>query len=211
MRLCSENIRDIWKQRQSISELRAGGIKRFRNPITIDAITEMSSSAEGIGDLVKVINDIAENTNLLSMNAAIQAARAGEAGKGFAVVAAEIHRLAEMSRTNALGIQKTLASMLERIKKTATVSDKTTRSMKTVIESSEDLAESMLMIINTMDEMSAAGSQIMGSLGALKDLSSGVQNAYTGVATSISGMSSTVSAIGDMSREKHVSYKRIRI
>lgn len=168
---------------------------------TIEAIGSLSASVEGIGDFVDIIDQVASNTNLLSMNAAIEAAHAGESGKGFAVVAEEIRRLADMSGENALVIQQTLDKMLERINTTASVSQKTTQSMKQVIEGSEDMAESMLTIIHTMDEMSAAGSQIVTSLESLKSLSSEVQTVYHDVMTAVLGMSETVSAIGTLSRE----------
>ena len=91
------------------------GMDTIREQIqdTSKRIKRLGESSQEIGDIVSLINEIAEQTNILALNAAIQAAMAGEAGRGFAVVADEVQRLAERSATatkQIAGLVKTIQS-----------------------------------------------------------------------------------------------------
>ncbi|WP_274366057.1 methyl-accepting chemotaxis protein [Paenibacillus thermotolerans] len=90
-------------------------------------VKELNERSQEIGNIVQVITDIAQQTNLLSLNAAIEASRAGEQGRGFAVVAAEVRKLAEQSAGSAQQIAGLIAAIRGRTEKVVQAVDSTTQ------------------------------------------------------------------------------------
>jgi len=138
-------------------------------------ILEIAKDSEGLLEINAVMNNIASQTNLLSMNAAIEAAHAGEAGKGFAVVADEIRKLAESSGQQS----KTTALMLKKIKSSIdsiTVSSNDVLSRFEVIDTGvKTVSTHELNIRNAMEEQEVGGKQILESMDRLKDISISVK------------------------------------
>jgi methyl-accepting chemotaxis protein len=136
-----------------------------------EKIKEIAKDSEGLLEINSVMKNIASQTNLLSMNAAIEAAHAGEAGKGFAVVADEIRKLAESSGQQS----KTTAAMLKKIKASIdsiTVSSNEVLSRFEVIDSGiKTVSTHELNIRNAMEEQEVGGKQILDSIGRLKEIS----------------------------------------
>jgi len=141
-----------------------------------DDIKEIARESEGILEINSVMENIASQTNLLSMNAAIEAAHAGEAGKGFAVVADEIRKLAESSGEQS----KTIGVVLKKIKASI---DKIMLSTENVlgkfaaIESSVKIvAEQEEIIRNAMEEQGTGSKQILEGVSNVNDTTRQVKN-----------------------------------
>ncbi|MDR1316622.1 MAG: methyl-accepting chemotaxis protein [Spirochaetales bacterium] len=141
----------------------------------VQDIQEIAKESEGLLEINAVMENIASQTNLLSMNAAIEAAHAGEAGKGFAVVADEIRKLAESSGEQS----KTTTTMLKKIK---TAIDNITKSSDEVLARFEAIntgvntvSEHEQNIRAAMEEQEVGGKQILESIGRLNDITGTVK------------------------------------
>jgi uncharacterized coiled-coil DUF342 family protein len=146
---------------------------------TVGAVQNISLSVDGIGSAIKIISVIAANTNLLSMNAAIEAAHAGNAGKGFAVVADEIRRLSESTRQNSRNISQTLSEIISGITTTSKRSGEAGGLINHMAEEINSFATVMSELIDTLSELSAKSSEITGSLATLKEHSDSVKTDYS--------------------------------
>jgi methyl-accepting chemotaxis protein len=139
-------------------------------------IQEIARESEGLLEINEVMQNIASQTNLLSMNAAIEAAHAGEAGKGFAVVADEIRKLAENSGEQS----KTISAVLKKIKDSI---DKITKSTEGVLNKFEAIeygvktvADQEEHIRNAMEEQNEGSKQILDAISRLNDATQTVKD-----------------------------------
>jgi methyl-accepting chemotaxis protein len=161
---------DNVKTLQNASEVGRGGLQEVASDIQ-----EIARESEGLLEINSVMENIASQTNLLSMNAAIEAAHAGEAGKGFAVVADEIRKLAESSSEQS----KTIGNVLKKIKESI---DKITKSTESVLNKFEAIdsnvrtvAQQEELIRNAMEEQGEGSKQILEGIGDVNNITRAVK------------------------------------
>jgi len=162
------------------------GMNRVAEVVKMSAETvqALGKSSDQIGEIVQVIDDIADQTNLLALNAAIEAARAGEQGRGFAVVADEVRKLAERTtkatkeiatmirqiQKDTEGAVQSMSRGTEEVEKGKVLADKAGQSLKQIISGAQDVVDMSTQVAAASEEQSSAAEQISKNIEAISNV-----------------------------------------
>ena len=157
----------ISKTAETLSNSSASGNSMMQK--LAEEVEHLHKRSEMLQAANKIMEDIAAKTNLLAMNAAIEAAHAGETGKGFAVVASEVRKLAELAGKESKGISEEITKMEGSIRSISGVTEKTVETMKTIFSEITAMDEAFNKVASAVEEQASGGAQILAALSSIKD------------------------------------------
>ncbi len=186
---------------------------RTRVGLSTEKVREMGHRSDQIGAIVETIDDIASQTNLLALNAAIEAARAGEHGKGFAVVADEVRKLAEKSATATREIASLVKGIQETVAEAVVAMDESAKEVENGVARAGEAGQALVSILQAVEavnrqaeEIAAAASRMTASskelVGAMESVAAVVQGNTAATEEMAAGSTEVTQAIENIA---HVS------
>ena len=177
----------------------------------MESTKKIQEQSETLLEASKVIQNIASQTNLLAMNASIEAAHAGEAGAGFAVVADEIRKLAEDSNVQGKKITKNLKVVLDSIKTVTTSTETLQSKFNQIYDITQKVAEQETTIMRAMQEQREGGGQVLGAMKQINDITVSVKNDSGVMQTSIADVNQNMADLARLTSEITASMQEMEL
>lgn len=155
------------------------GVEKVSKVVSV--IEELSQNAGAIKNVISAIDDISEQTNLLAMNAAIEAAHAGSAGAGFAVVSGEIRKLSEDTKKNAMNISTTIKNMIDTLNDAHKTADDAGEAMQWIGGKVEETSNSFQAIIGEVNRLSSTSDEVVSSAENMSHSTSDLKERVSGL------------------------------
>ena len=199
------NVAAITQAKRTSSErliqtARDGGERLGR---TTDAVQMLLSKVDSISEFIDIIQKVAGQTNLLAMNAAIEAAHAGEAGRGFAVVADEIRKLAEEAATHSTSTSVSINEIVDTVREAAESGEETQRVFEEIENEIQTVVNSLDEIAASAAELSTGSGEIMNAMQLLRDVSTDVKSGSQAVRKEAQNVTTAVSDLSDITGGVH--------
>lgn len=192
----------------SLAELTVTGSSRVQQ--TESVIDEVAQQVGSAKQMITVINEVAARTNMLAMNAAIEAAHAGQYGRGFAVVADEIRSLAESTSKNASTISKTLGELVARIEEARKVSQETGEAFRSIEEGAHSVSQAFGEISASTEELSIGTREVVKATDSLSQISREIQGSAQEMRVGASEVTEVITSAKEAARETRSSMETIR-
>jgi methyl-accepting chemotaxis protein len=187
------------EQKRSVIDMLANLSERAKKDMqalftAFSGLEKLTREIDGIAD---VIDDVSARTNLLAMNAAIEAAHAGEAGRGFAVVAGEIRSLAVTTSDNANSISSNIKAIVKQIDASMELLNKADEVMSRMITGINNVEASFSEIIQSHSVMTSSTHELTGDLNAMNETSETLRSLETDIISSLETISRLIASLDD--------------
>lgn len=173
--VASQKAKYVSDSAQKVAQVSASGRKAVEDAIAgmhriqeqmesiAESIVRLSEQGQAIGEIIATVNDLAEQSNLLAVNAAIEASRAGEQGKGFAVVAQEVKSLAEQSKQATAQVRAILTDIQKATSAAVLATEQGHKAVEAGVKQSADAADTIRQLADSVAEAAQAATQIAAS------------------------------------------------